>query len=88
MNNVILFKRPNAELELVINGISVKANFTTNIYDSTTRSELNGFILSSEGQNRLSGTFAVDGTTNILTYDNNDAFDGTSQFNIKFIDES
>jgi hypothetical protein len=88
MNNVSLFKNSNNQLELVVNGISVKSDFTTEIYDSTTRSEISDFILSSEGQNRLDGSYPLDGTINILTYDNNDLYDGTNQFNILYIDKS
>lgn len=87
MNNVVLFKRPNSKLELVVNGISVKSNFTTELYDSTTRSEISNYILSSEGQNRLDGTYSFDGDISIIT-DGTTAFSGTSQFNIPFIDLS
>jgi len=89
MNKVTLYKRPNSQLELTVNGLVVKNNFATEFYDSTTKSQINDVLRTTDGTNRLSGTYS-DSTTGTIfyTYDSNSAFDGTRQINITFIDQS
>ena len=89
MNKVTLYKRPNNQLELTVNGLVVKNDFPTEYYDSTTKSLINDTLRTTDGTNRLSGIY-VDSTTGttFYTYDNNRLFDGTNQFNIKFIDQT
>ena len=86
-NRVTLIKRPD-KLELEINGIVVKNNFVSQGYDSTTKSEINTVIQGSDGQDRLDGTYNIDGTISFQNGDTNDAFDGTNQIHINFIDLS
>lgn len=87
-NVVTLYRRPTKKLELAINGIVVKSDFTSNNYDNTTKSEINDVILGANGQSRLSGSY-TDASSGVTYYtgDTNDSFDGTNQVHISYIDE-
>lgn len=87
-NRVTLYKRPNNKLELAINGFIVKSNFTSAYYDSTTKSEINTYLATADGINRLDGDYTdvSDSNLRIITDSTNNSFSGANQVNINFID--
>jgi hypothetical protein len=91
MNRIELFKRPNQQLELVVNGITIDdLVFNTTDYDSTAREQIDMYIASEDGQRKLKSInwFDTDITMTFNTNDNSDEFDGTNQHKITFIDQS
>ena len=96
MNKVYLYKRPNKQLELVINGLVVKDDFTSEYYDATTRSEIDSVIQSADGINRLDSEYLNDDIDMNITFksyedgvlDTDADFDGTFQYKIVFIDQT
>jgi hypothetical protein len=92
INRVEIFKRANKKLELLINGLPCKDDFTSENWDATTESELNIFLASTEGQERLTGYFQ-DKLDQEIYYDSTDAdttgnFDGTNFIGVRFVDQS
>ena len=96
MNKIELYKRPNKKLELAINGLIAKDDFTSEYLDSTTISEIDSAIQSADGINRLDGEYLNDDIDMNITFksyedgelDTDADFDGTFQYKIIFIDQT
>lgn len=90
MGNRITLKRKVNKLELLINNLVCKTDFTSNKWDATTKSELDEFLNSTEGQERLSGLFQ-DKLDETVYYDSTNIinlYDSTNISTIEYVDES
>lgn len=88
-NRVRLHKYPNDKYALEINSLIAKDDFTNTEF-SGVMTEVNTYLTSSDGINRLSGTFNDLGISNIQYINTADStsFDGSSAYKIVFINHT
>jgi hypothetical protein len=89
-NNVLLYQRPNRSFELEINSLIVKTDFTSNGFPAVL-TEIDSYLVSAEGQARLSGTFNDLGDFSIswiTPSPSPSAFDGTYGYRINFVKQT
>lgn len=90
MNTVILYQRPNNTFELEINSLTAKTDFTSAGFPAIV-GEVSTYLLSTEGQERLSGVFNDVGDPDIVwntLSPDPTAFDGSNAYRIKFIKQT
>jgi len=89
-NNVILYQRPNRAFELEINSLIAKSDFTSAGFPAVI-GEASTYLLSTEGQARLSGNFSDLGDANITWITSTPtptSFDGSNGYRIAFIKQT